>query len=159
MNDEYYPLEDFGIDDLEPAGDPEDGGIVYSPVDIRDCFSFAEFAERMFYHTRPRPDDDNSAPGMDAELVGKMARRYAVQALGWEARNLEWKTIPGTAPVHMVHELEGTEHRLHYRPHARTGDYELLLERYCRFHRSTDFLPVHSLAELGALLAGEDVVR
>jgi hypothetical protein len=161
MNPNPITGEDLDdLSDLVPVGDPEDGGIVYTPVDIRDYYNFAEFAEAYFLRTRPSRHDDEepgsgSGPDSDPELIEKMARRYATQVLGWEARKLDWAAVPGTFPMHARHELDGTLHRLHYRPHSLTGDYELVLERYCRLHESTDFLPVNSLPELGALLAGK----
>lgn len=148
------------LSDLAPVGDPEDGGIVYTPVDIRDCYDYAEFAEKYYYQTRPSYEAGDASPlECDTELIEKLARRYATQVLGWEARTLEWTAVPGTSPLHARHDLDNTPHRLHYRPSQLTGGYELVLERYCRLHQSTDFLLVTSLAELGAHLAGTDVQR
>jgi hypothetical protein len=151
-------LDDFS--DLIPVGDPEDGGIAYDPVDSRDFYNFADYAEGYFHATRPQGDTDDedsaSALNTDPELLRKMARRYAAETLGYEARTLEWTTVPGTLPLEARHELEGTDHVLIYRPHSATGNYGLFLERYCRLCVRTLQFPIHSLAELGSLLAGKD---
>jgi hypothetical protein len=160
MNPNPITGEDLDdLSDLAPVGDPEDGGIVYTPVDIRDCYNFAEFAEKSYYGTRPRHEAGDNPPLDDTDLVEKLARRYATKVLGWEARELKWTAVPGTSPLQARHDLADTEHRLHYRPNRLSGEYEIVLERWCRLHRTTDFLSVSSLSELGALLAGKDVER
>lgn len=153
------------VDDLSefaPVGDPEDGGIFYQPVDPRDFFNFAEYAEAYFHHTRRKPENDEDTPSpldLDGELVEKMARRYAVQILGYDARHLAWHATPGTVPVEAHHDLDGTDHRLLYRPHRVTGEFQIVLERHCRFHVDPEYFTLSSLAELGALLSGKDADR
>lgn len=135
-------------------GDPEDGGIVPVYVDIRDHFNFAGYAEAYYDHFCGNVR--RGALDFDKDLVLSMARRWAVQILGEEAKILEWTISPLTHPPAAQHKLDGTDHFLHYKPSKLTGDYELVLERYCRLHASTEWFTVTSLAELGALLAGKD---
>lgn len=154
MNNDLDDLSEFA-----PVGDPEDGGIAFSPVDRRDGQTFAEYAQTYFEYFNAAVERDNRHQTRDYELLVAMAIRYSVQTLGKYADDLEWKYSALTHPMAAEHDLEGTDHRLHYRPSKLTGDYELALERYCRLHQTTDWFTVTSLAELGGLLAGKDADR
>lgn len=136
------------------VGDPEDGGIAFVPVDKRDFFNFAEFAEAYYRYFCGAVEA--GVEGYDKDLVVSLASHYAVATLGEDASDLEWVSSPMTHPPAAQHKLEGTDHFLHYKPSKLTGDYELALERYCRLHSSTEWFTVTSLAELGALIAGKD---
>lgn len=154
----------IGPADPLPEDDDYDGGITEGPVDRRDCFTFAEFAETTFWETKKSRDRElkrypANTIDSDNEMVLAMARRCAVLVLGAEAADLEWKVSPLSFPRQAQHKLEKTDHLLHYRPNDMTGEFGLWLERYCRLCVKTEYFEVTSLSQLGALLNGQDAKR